>query len=270
MVKILGISTPSAFKRAKSRVDTRQSTPVTLSAMLLYEAGWALPKPEDDAVDPHSFSTTNQIFSHLFDALPFATVSVKSTEYRTQSVAIDRRYEYSDIEDRFVLIEFSCYIRLLLDPDFVRKKIECSILPLDKESHPWKYYQFRFNIDFRQVDDFVALLSQLNDSFDKISEENDRLIAEEQKAGKKKETISSTNEAVINAKAAELGLELNYYETSKLKYRYVVFHLKHNVRPRFRIDNASPQVITKFLEIVANLAQALDACPKDITFLNCK
>lgn len=268
MAKILGISTPSAFKRAKSKAAKRQSTPESLAAMLLYEAGWHLSDSHENDDDHHSFRTTNQIFSHLFDALHFATVYVKSSEYRTQSVAIDRRYEYSDVEDRYIFIDFPRLIRIMIEADFERKRIECYILTLDKNLHLWKNYDFKFNVYFSDIDNFVAILKELNESLDQISAENDRLIGEELKKDKSKETVVATNEAIINAQAKLLGLEYNYYETSKLKNRLVVFHLNHFVYPRFRIDNVSPQTVTEYIEKVVALARALDDCPKGITFVN--
>lgn len=207
--------------------------------------------------------TAAQAFSYVFDKLPSMTVYMTCQEYRTQCVAIDRRYEFSDEEDKYIVIDMKRHIRITLMPDFARRVMTFWVMPASGSYLAgWKEFP---DFSFDQLDAVLDIISQVNDGLDAIDEAFAYLTTEVAKAEKLARMERQTRESIVVSTASQGGITVSFTSKSAPDRQYAVFNLPSGRQLTLRIDKTAPAELQRQVAAVVRLSACLSELPKGFT-----
>ncbi len=209
-------------------------------------------------------NTAAQVFSYVFDKLPSLSVYMSTQSYRTESVAIDRRYEFSDEEDKYVVVEMRRSLRVTLLANFASRTFSCWVMP---SAGPYLTgWRDLDHFDFLRLDDVLSLIAGFDDSLDAIDAACDEHVNAAARRAKVTAVVRQTSKSVVESVARAAGLKVSFSVKPQNGHLLAAFDMPNRLELSMRIDNVEPAELQAHVNAVVRLAADMAELPKGFTF----
>lgn len=217
------------------------------------------------SVEPRlDFKTINDLCAHVDKFVPAANVYQLRADYRVESVAIDRRYDFEDNEERVIVVDNGRHVFVSIEPDFEKKVLEV-----------WRferYAQFdgkpacrragNFRASFADIDKLCTSLNICCVQENVMAQEFDSIAVVFARKRKIQEVDRATKMSLIRSIAEEHGLEVSFDDVrDRQKRDYATVKVAQGYTFSFDMKGATPLQVEQYIHSVILIAKEMEKLP---------